>query len=215
MGTVGWGCWDGADGSSPGRSLCRWLCPGHCGVLGPLTGAVPVGRSGRHYTAVVRGSLSQFRSWDPPSQPRQSGREPTKRLCSWPGTNGLEAAEIGCQPATPETLQVRQREGGQVEGWMDGRMDRHGDGWLRQGSSPCQSGAGSAPGTALTRCCVSPPGTRGVQSPGEIPTLVTRPGAEQSPLPAPGSHFCVWGDPCCRRSCHLIPPPALYGEETF
>ena len=126
MGTAGWGCWNGTDGSGPGRSLCRWLCPGHCGLLGPLAGAVPVGRSGRHYTAVVRGSLSQFRSWDPPSQPRRSGREPTKRLCSWPGTNGLEAAEIGCQPATPETLQVRQREGGQVEGWTDGQTQ----GWL-------------------------------------------------------------------------------------
>lgn len=60
----------------------------------PAPRAVPEGWgcwSGRHYTPVGRGSLSQFRSWDPsPAGPGWG--EPTKLLCSCPGTNGLEAA---------------------------------------------------------------------------------------------------------------------------
>lgn len=57
----------------------------------------------------------------PPASPGRG--EPTKPLCSCPGTNGLEAAGIGCQPATLETPWVRQREGGQVEGRRDRRTE--------------------------------------------------------------------------------------------
>lgn len=73
-----------------------WWVPRQCGKHQAPSAprAVPEGWgcwSGRHYTPVVRGSLSQFRSWDPPP-PGPGWGEPTKRLCSCPGTNGLEAA---------------------------------------------------------------------------------------------------------------------------
>ena len=99
-----------------------------------------------------------------PPHPARAGGEPTKRLCSCPGTNGLEAAGIGCQPATPETPRVRPREGGQVEGWKDGRTDR-GDAAIA-GSGETRScatrgcGTGSVSwGPPRAGCTVPAPGT--------------------------------------------------------
>lgn len=101
---------------------------------------------------------------------------------------------------------------GKGDRWRDGRMD----GWTDTG----MAGFGEAHPRASWELEVLlalrvPPETRGMQSPAEIPMLATWSGAGQTPLPAPGSHFCVRGDLYCRRSCYLIPPPALYGEETF
>lgn len=49
--------------------------------------------------------------------------DPTKRLCSSPGTNGLEAAEVVCQPGLlgAVTGQAERRETGEQ---MDGRTEQ-------------------------------------------------------------------------------------------
>lgn len=101
-----------------------WWVPRQCGKhQAPSTPrAVPEGWgcwSGRHYTPVARGSLSQFRSWDPPpTRPGLGGAHKAPLFLPW--NEWIGGSRIGCQPATPETPRVRQREGGQVEdGWME------------------------------------------------------------------------------------------------
>lgn len=86
--------------------------------------AVPAGGgrwSGRHYTPVARGSLSQFRSWDPPSQPGPGGAHKAPLFLPWNEWIGgsrdrLSAGDTG-DP-------VGQAEGRGTGGGTERRTDR-------------------------------------------------------------------------------------------
>lgn len=120
--------------SCPGRGPCLtppgqscWTgCPrGSLGQCEKPQAPLPTGLYLRAGAAGLEGITRLSRGEVCPSSgartppPSPGWGEPTKRLCSCPGTNGLKAVGIGCQLATPETLRVRQREGGQVKGRTD------------------------------------------------------------------------------------------------
>lgn len=54
----------------------------------------------------------------PPARPGLGGAHKTPLFLAW--NEWIGGSRIGCQPATPETPRVRQREGGQVEERIDG-----------------------------------------------------------------------------------------------
>lgn len=178
MGTRGWGCcwWQRfpAGPQASGRARGSTGCP----VPRPPCGAVPAGRSGRHYTAVVRGSLSQFRSRDPPRHGPETEREGAHKAPLFlPWNEWIGGSRDRLSAGDTGALLAGQAEGkgGQVEGRTDGRTDRRsrcGDGSPR--ADPC------SPHRAV------PPGARW---PGSTPVLL----GERVPRGASSWEKPPWG----------------------
>lgn len=86
--------------------------------------AVPAGWgcwSGRHYTPVAWGSLSQFRSQDPPTQPRLGGAHKAPLFLPWNEWIGGSRDRLSATDTGDPAGQAEER--GTGEG-TDGRMDR-------------------------------------------------------------------------------------------